>query len=89
MRRIVMGWLPWKALHEARDIADVLHNICVEIFESKKKALAEGDIAVSKQIGQGKDILSILSKYIAPASDTIRINSPHNSQREHAGVGGR
>ncbi|PPQ88841.1 hypothetical protein CVT25_010440 [Psilocybe cyanescens] len=73
MRRIVMGCLPWKALHEARDIADVLHNICVEIFESKKKALAEGDIAVSKQIGQGKDILSILIRENMQASEADRL----------------
>ena len=44
-----------------RDIVDVLHDTSVEIFETKKKALEEGDEA---QIGQGKDILSILSAYL-------------------------
>ena len=40
---------------------DVLHNTTVEIFEAKKKALEEGDEAVTQQIGQGKDFMSILS----------------------------
>ena len=40
---------------------DVLHNTTVEIFESKKKALEEGDEAVTRQISQGKDFMSILS----------------------------
>ena len=42
---------------------DVLHNTMVEVFEAKKKALEEGDEAVTQQIGQGKDFMSILSAY--------------------------
>ena len=60
-RRFIMDLLPWKSLHEIRDIVDVLHNTTVEIFEAKKKALEEGDEAVTQQIGQGKDFMSILS----------------------------
>lgn len=56
-----MDLLPWKSLHEIRDIVDVLHKTTVEIFEAKKKALEEGDEAVAQQIGQGKDFMSILS----------------------------
>ena len=62
-RRRIMDLLPWKSLHEIRDIVDVLHNTTIEIFEAKKKALEEGDDAVAQQIGQGKDIMSILSAY--------------------------
>ena len=58
-----MSLLPWKSLHEMRDIVDVLTNTSVEIFEEKKKALEEGDIAVTQQIDQGNDIMSILSAY--------------------------
>jgi hypothetical protein len=47
-------------MHELRDIVDVMHNTSVEILESKKRALEEGDQAVAKQIGGGKDIMSIL-----------------------------
>lgn len=58
-----MDVLPWKSLHELRDIIDVIHNTSIEILETKKKALEEGDEAVTQQIGQGKDIMSILSSY--------------------------
>jgi cytochrome P450 len=68
-QRWVIGLLPWKTLHQLRDIVDILHNTSVEIFESKKRALAEGDEAVAAQIGQGKDILSILMKANMDASE--------------------
>ena len=44
------------------DIVDVIYHTSVEIFESKKKALADGDEALATQIGRGKDIMSILSE---------------------------
>lgn len=53
--------LPWKSLRKLRDIIDIMHNTSTEIFDAKKKALEEGNEAVSKQVGRGKDILSILS----------------------------
>ena len=62
-RRFIMDLLPWKNLHNIRDIVDIIHNTSVEIFEAKKKALVAGDEAVTEQIGQGKDIMSILSAY--------------------------
>ena len=58
-----MNLLPWKNLHELRDIVDVLTNTSVEIFEEKKKALEKGDKIVTQQIDQGNDIMSILSAY--------------------------
>ena len=54
--------IPWKNLHQLRDISDVIHKTSVEIINSKKRALEDGDEAVARQIGQGKDILSILSR---------------------------
>lgn len=54
--------LPWKSIRKLRDIIDIMHNTSTEIFDAKKKALEEGNEAVSKQVGQGKDILSILSE---------------------------
>ena len=61
-RRFILDLTPWKTLHELRDIADVIHNTAVEIFNSKKQVLKDGDEAVASQIGQGKDILSLLSR---------------------------
>jgi len=62
LRRRLVDIFPWKALHKLRDISDVLHNTSTEIYESKKKAFKDGDDAVAKQIGRGKDIISILSE---------------------------
>ncbi|CAA7265474.1 unnamed protein product [Cyclocybe aegerita] len=56
LRRFFVDLAPWKNLHLLRDIADVLHKTSVEIIESKKKALAEGNGA----IGQERDVISIL-----------------------------
>lgn len=71
--------LPWKALHKLRDITDIMHNTSVEIIEGKKKALEQGDEAVSRQVGQGKDIISILSSsckscFILPNFVSVRAN---------------
>jgi len=61
LRRFVVDTLPWKSLHELRDLSNVLYETSVEILESKKAALEAGDEAVRQQVGEGKDILSILS----------------------------
>ena len=62
------------------DVAsNVLHGILnrrsVEIYEDKKRALRQGDEAVMKQIGEGKDIMSILSTSIC-ASTIIMFDNP-------------
>jgi len=62
LRRFILNLIPWKALHQLRDISDIFHNTAVEIINSKKRALEDGDEAVARQISQGKDILSILSR---------------------------
>ncbi|KAF8199601.1 cytochrome P450 [Pholiota molesta] len=61
VRRFLMDLLPWKALHDIRDISDLFHK-------TKRRALAEGDEAVERQIGQGKDIMSILMRANMEAS---------------------
>ena len=58
----MLNRVPWKALQDIKEISDTMHRTSVEIFESKKQALLEGDEAVAKQIAQGKDIMSVLSK---------------------------
>ena len=61
-RRFILDILPWKNLHNLRDIIDVFHKTSVEIFEAKKKVLEEEGEDASQQ-GHGKDIMSILSAY--------------------------
>ena len=64
-RRFVVDSLPWKPVRETREIVDILHETSVEIFESKKAALEAGDEAVKQQVGEGKDLLSILSMRVS------------------------
>lgn len=67
-QRFVVDILPWPALHDLRDKADMLHEKSTEIFKAAKRALAanEGKDAVGR-IGGGKDIISTLSQYRHPS----------------------
>jgi hypothetical protein len=61
-RRLLVNLLPFKTTRRLRDAVDVMHNTSVEILQAKKHTLQEGDEAVERQIGRGRDIMSILSK---------------------------
>ncbi|KAF8150007.1 cytochrome P450 [Crassisporium funariophilum] len=73
-RRAMIDILPFKSLKAIRNIVDILHKTSVEIYESKKKALEKGEEAVSAQIGQGKDIISILMKANMRASEDEKLS---------------
>ncbi|KAJ7494606.1 cytochrome P450 [Mycena galericulata] len=73
-RRFIVNIVPWKNLHAARDIMDTLYGTAVHIYNIKKNALEEGDEAVSTQIAQGKDIISILMKDNSNASSMDRLS---------------
>jgi hypothetical protein len=60
-RRFLVDLLPFESVRRLRDIVDIIHNTSVNIFEAKRRALMEGDEGVVKQIGRGKDIISVLS----------------------------
>uniref|UniRef100_A0A8H7XZX2 Eukaryotic translation initiation factor 1A n=3 Tax=Agaricales TaxID=5338 RepID=A0A8H7XZX2_PSICU len=74
LRRAILNWLPFKTLHQLRDIVDTMHETSVKILDSKKKALMEGDEAVERQVGRGKDILSILLRANMNASDDDKLS---------------
>jgi hypothetical protein len=59
----MMNLLPWKTLHELRDAVNTLHVLSDEAIESKKSAFKRGDDAVLEQVGEGKDIMSILRNW--------------------------
>ena len=61
-RRFIVNLLPWKDLHQMRDMVDYMYDIATGIYENKKHAFEKGDEAVTQQIGRGKDLISILSK---------------------------
>lgn len=59
-RRRVVDMLPSPNIQRMKDISDILHARSVQIFNEKKAALARGDDAIKHQIGEGRDIMSIL-----------------------------
>ena len=62
-QRAVVDLIPWKKLHELRDMTDVMHNTSLEIFEATKQAMESGDTAGrSTRIGAGKGIMSVLRR---------------------------
>ncbi|KAH6912733.1 cytochrome P450 [Coprinopsis sp. MPI-PUGE-AT-0042] len=73
-QRFVIDAIPWKTVHDARDIVDVLHQTSVGIFSSKKKAMVEGNFeALAKEAGSGKDIISVLMAKNMEASAADRL----------------
>ncbi|RDB17349.1 hypothetical protein Hypma_001992 [Hypsizygus marmoreus] len=66
-RRYIVNHVPWKALHDVRDIIDTIEGYMMRIYRQKKEAFELGDDAV---IG-GKDILTTLLKANAVDKDRM------------------
>ncbi|KAG6864977.1 hypothetical protein C0991_005846 [Blastosporella zonata] len=65
--------LPFKRYSAIRDIVDTWHRTTTGIFEGKKRALEEGDEALANQVGQAKDLMSILMKANMEASEEDKL----------------
>ena len=52
--------MPGKALKVVTKCVDTMHDTSLEIFESKKRALAEGNEVIKDEIARGKDLISVL-----------------------------
>jgi hypothetical protein len=69
----VVRLLPWKDLREIVELVDIMHKTSVDIIKTRKTALAKGKEAMDRQVGRGKDIISILCenpRYISCTSLT-------------------
>jgi len=88
-RRFVVDLLPFENVRKLRDIVDIIHDTSVEILEAKRRALMEGDEAVAKQIGRGKDIMSILSICILTTCNQPTHQLIFVSESEHGSNRGR
>ena len=62
LRRFIVERLPGKDLNVVTKCVDTMHNTSLEIFESKKKALAEGNDVIKDEIARGKDLISVLGE---------------------------
>ncbi|THU78506.1 cytochrome P450 [Dendrothele bispora CBS 962.96] len=61
-RRWLLDTIPSENAHKLRDMSDYMLVLSKEILAGKRKALEEGDDAVAKQVGKGKDLVSVLMK---------------------------
>ncbi|KAJ3548683.1 hypothetical protein NMY22_g1169 [Coprinellus aureogranulatus] len=72
--RWLVDVVPWKNLHAIRDIVNVMHNTALGIVESKKRAIELGDDdSLARQVGRGKDVMSILIKENMEADDADKL----------------
>jgi hypothetical protein len=55
---------PWRALNRIIELTDIINANTREIYDTKKRLLESGDIATVKQVGDGRDIISLLSASI-------------------------
>ena len=69
-RKFAAKYIPWKEWQNLVGIVDVMDHTSRHVFNSKKRALEMGDEAVLKQVGEGKDLTSILRTYLPPYRET-------------------
>lgn len=59
-RRFLLKILPSKRVQRLREMVDIMDRTTVKIFQEKMFALQQGEDAIFRQIGRGKDIMNIL-----------------------------
>ena len=63
-RRWLLDKVTIQSLHRLTEIIDTVDKNTKRIFLEKRVALGAGDAAVKQQVANGKDIMSILRKYL-------------------------
>ena len=67
-----LGWsVPIPGLRDMMQIARTLEEKSLEIYTKKKAALLQGDEALAMQVGEGKDIMSVLRKSASRRSERV------------------
>ncbi|EIW54990.1 cytochrome P450 [Trametes versicolor FP-101664 SS1] len=72
-RRAVAELIPAPPLQRIIQIADTMRIRSTEIFEAKKKALLAGDDALKHQIGEGRDLISVLLRENMAAAEEDKL----------------
>lgn len=62
----LLGIFPQAEVRRMIAISDTMERRSMEIISEKKRALLKGDDALVHQIGEGKDIMSLLREFLAP-----------------------
>ncbi|KAL4249906.1 hypothetical protein ABKN59_001980 [Abortiporus biennis] len=72
-RRRLLGLLPVRKIQETLKVIKILHEGCEDIYIKKKRSLQAGDDATVHQVGEGRDIMSVLLKANMAASEEDRL----------------
>ncbi|TBU21584.1 cytochrome P450 [Dichomitus squalens] len=64
---------PHDGVHEVKRFIDTMHRRSVEIYRGKLRALELGDEAVARQVGEGRDIMSILIRANIAVADEDKL----------------
>ncbi|PCH40533.1 cytochrome P450 [Wolfiporia cocos MD-104 SS10] len=73
-RRAIVEAFPSKRVQEAKEIIDTIADKSLKIFREKQAAIHAGDEMLLRQVGEGKDIMSILMKANMAAGETDRLS---------------
>ncbi|KAI0718740.1 cytochrome P450 [Cerioporus squamosus] len=74
LRTLAAEWLPHRKFQTLRTIVDTMHEHSVRIYKAKRAALEQGDEALKRQLGEGKDLMSILLRANLAASVEDRLS---------------
>ncbi|PCH36060.1 cytochrome P450 [Wolfiporia cocos MD-104 SS10] len=74
LRRLAVELLPYRPVQHLKSLIDIMAEQSEEIFLKKRAALLQGDEAVVRQVGEGKDIMSILMNMNMSASECDRLS---------------
>ncbi|KAH9890484.1 cytochrome P450 [Cubamyces lactineus] len=72
-RRKVAEMVPYGHSQRMIEISDAMHARSVQIINEKRAALEGGDEALKQQVGEGKDIMSVLLRANMSASEADRL----------------
>jgi len=64
-------------------MVDVMEDTSMQVLEEKKNAIAQGDDVVLQQVGQGKDLLSVLCVFNAMARPYPKLTNIFCSASKH------
>ncbi|RPD74079.1 cytochrome P450 [Lentinus tigrinus ALCF2SS1-7] len=72
-REKLVDLFPNESVRRTKALSDIMYRRSVEIYREKVRALELGDEAVTKQVGEGKDIMSILLRANMAAADEDKL----------------
>ena len=63
-RRWLVNLIPHEGAQRMKYIVDTMYDRSKEIYEGKKALIESGDDAMLHQVGEGKDVMSILRECV-------------------------